>query len=346
MLNQKFSVVAVAVLASLLTACGGGGSDGNQSGGGDLPPPPPPPPVIEADMVTSVPAPTYASGSEELAAFNYLNAERVRCGFGALKQDASLDKAARAHADWMIFNRTYGHSETPDKPNFFTGVTPADRMAAAGYSGSGNEIIGFGIYADKTGRGVRDVKELLATPYHGFGGLNPARDVGISVRSPLDFGMTGEITATLMKLGTSTTTQTLGTSDVVTYPCNGTSGVDYKMGPEIPSPVPGRNLSAQPLGHAINVMVRVGNRLEIDSAQLVQISTATPIPLRAPVTFANDVHRMYPQWAGYVIPDVALSPDTEYEVLINGKNEGAAFSVRFRFATGADASLVGTSVPL
>lgn len=121
-------LVSSVAAAAILAACGGGGTDPAA--------PVTPPPVSNVQpstIVTSVPTATYAAGSEELAAFNLLNAERQRCGFGLLAQNTKLDQSSRAHASWLIANNFDGHIEDSNVPNFFTGVTPDDRANAAGY---------------------------------------------------------------------------------------------------------------------------------------------------------------------------------------------------------------------
>lgn len=339
MTKYKLSFFAVAAASVLMSGCGGGGE--TPAAGGDNTAPPPPV-VVEPSMEVRVTPANYTTGSEEALAFEFLNAERLRCGFGALKQNASLDQAALAHANWMLTYSTFSHTETADKPNYFTGATPTNRIIAAGYSPiGGTEIIGFGTTPSKTGRGIRGLRELMATPYHGFGTLMPGRDVGINVRSPQDLGLPTQIPVTIANIATSTSYQMLATDAVVTYPCAGTTGVDYKMGQESPNPVPGRNLTLTPLGHAINVMVRFGNILEIQSASMLNVEANVAVPLRAPVTADNDVNGMFQQYgrhAGYVIPDVALTPNTTYEVQLTGTNNGNAFSRTFRFSTGADAA--------
>lgn len=340
MINKNFAPLAIAAAIVALAGCGGGGdapaNNGGDNGNGT------PPTVVEPSMETTVTPANYTTGSEEALAFDFLNAERLRCGFGALKQNAALDQAALAHANWMLTYSTFSHSETADKPNYFTGTTPTSRIIAAGYSPiGGTEIIGFGTAPSKSGRGVRGIRELMATPYHGFGTLMPGRDVGISVRSPLDLGMATYIPVTIANIATSSSYQMLESNAVVTYPCDGTAGVDYKMGQESPNPVPGRNLTLNPLGHAINIMVRFGNILEIQTASMRNVETNASVALRAPVTAANDVNGMFQQYgrhAGYVIPDTALTPNTTYEVSLTGTNNGTSFSRTFRFSTGADAA--------
>ena len=107
------------VAAASIAACGGGG--GGSTGGVAAPAAP----VVQvtAQLVTSVPTPNYGAASEELIAFNYLNAERARCGFGKLAQSVPLDKAAKAHADYQLINTFLGHFENAAQyPNGFTGV--------------------------------------------------------------------------------------------------------------------------------------------------------------------------------------------------------------------------------
>jgi uncharacterized protein YkwD len=52
-------------------------------------------------IVTTIPAATYAAGSQEKAAFDYLNNARASCGFGKLAQDTKLDLSTRNHATYM-----------------------------------------------------------------------------------------------------------------------------------------------------------------------------------------------------------------------------------------------------
>ncbi len=66
-----------------------------------------------------------------------VNAERARRGCAALRMDRRLVRSARAHSAEMAAANHFAHS-SPD------GSTPWDRMAAAGYTNSGAEIIARG----------------------------------------------------------------------------------------------------------------------------------------------------------------------------------------------------------
>ena len=326
MKTQKIARWLSAVALAALASCGGGGGG---DGGGSTP--------------STFPV-TYAAGSEDLAAFNLLNLERERCGFGGLTQNAQLDAAAKAHADYQIFNNLISHVEVAGNPNGFTGVLPSDRIAAAGYTDAGavtDEIAGFIGINQKTGLGERALRNLLNAPYHLQGLMSGFRDVGLSVRSSLDTGTASstvilQIDAAYKK---SVDPQLLAASEVHTYPCEGTSGVNRQLTNEEPNPVPGRNLSTTPLGSSVYVSVRVGNVLTISSASMIQIGTGQSVTLRAPITAANDPYGpcgtgCFKPHQAYVVADAPLQAATSYQVSINGSNNGIPFARTFTFTTG------------
>lgn len=332
------SILPAVAATAILSACGGGGGDAIAVTPAVTPAPAP----IDSGASTIVQAitpPTYHLGTEELAAFDLLNAERLRCGFGALAQDAALDQAALAHADWQLLNTTFSHTETVGT-NGFTGVTLGDRATAAGYTPllAVSETLAFGTSPSKIGRGVAGIRELLTAPYHAAALVGPYRDVGISVRSPVDLGMSSAIPVTEVNPGVRTAYQMLASDAVATYPCEGVTGVGFQLTNELPNPVPGRNLYGLPLGHPVSVVVRFGNTLAITSATMVRRSDGKAVILRQPVTAANDPNQHLPINQGFVIPDVPLAPSTAYTVTVSGTNNGAAFSTTFSFATGTTGS--------
>lgn len=338
----KLSAIA---LAALLAACGGGGS----STGVVTPTPTPSVPtpvVVTSNIVTSVPTATYAAGSEELAAFALLNAERSHCGFGVLAQNTALDTAAKAHADWSLINNYYGHFEDSTVVNGFTGVTPQNRATAAGYSSLSvtETLVGATGQPSVIGLGVNSVRELMAAPYHLFGMMSPYKDLGISVRSrssvtPLVANGLSNTAVYDFGVATGADYQTADATTVSTYPCDGVTGVKPSMKGEFPNPVPGRDLAANPLGQSMLVTVRRGQTLVINSASLINTATGASVTLRAPVTASNDPNNVlaaYGNYMGYVAPDAALDANTSYQATISGTNDGAAFSRTFTFTTGSD----------
>ena len=302
--------------------------------------------AAQAAIVAAAPPSNYAAGSEELAAFNLLNFERGRCGFGQLTQNAQLDAAARSHADYQILNDVLTHVENRNtNPTGFTGTFPLDRVLAKGYTNVGgvtDEIVGLFGTSAKTGTGVSGVRSLLSAPYHLRGLVGGYRDVGFSSRSSTDLG--SDPATVILQLNAAYKSaagpQLPGSGEVNTYPCEGTTGVNRQLANESPNPIPGRDLAVNPLGAVVYVGLREGNVLRINNVAMTQVSTGRRIQLRAPVTAANDPYApclegCFKAHQAYVAADAPLQADSAFQVIINGTNNGSAFSRSFVFSTGA-----------
>ena len=351
MLNKtnKIRALTIVALAAALTACGGGGGgDGSATSPTPVPTTPTPvAPPINSGQVTTVPAPTYAAASEEVLAFNLLNAERNRCGFGLLAQNTQLDVAAKGHADWQLVNNFASHNQVPATP-LFTGVTPDDRILAAGYgtlgafSGADEFSTVLGTSA-KLGMGESRTRELLNAPYHMKALAGNFRDIGISVRNSIDTASAhGPRVAVQFNLAykMSAGPQLSGGGDVQTYPCGGSTGIKRLLSNESPNPVPGRDLAINPLGSSIYIAVREGQTLAITSANMIKVATGAAVTLRPPVTSANDPYApctsgCYKSHEAYIAADAPLDANAQYQVTVNGTNSGTAFSRTFSFTTGS-----------
>lgn len=358
------STVLCTCVALLLAACGGGG-------GGESPTTATPAPVVapaSASPTALAPAPanqlaapaaagespapvaglvssTHGVGSEELAAFNLLNVERNRCGFGLLAQSAQLDTAARGHADYQIINGLLTHEQDGVRyPRGFTGRQPAERVAAAGYSGAGavtDEIVGFFGTSVKTGLGPDAIRGLLSAPYHLRGLVASFRDVGISVRSSSDLGVASSSVYLQLNAAykASQGPQSIGANEVNTYPCEGTTGVNRQLSNETPNPIPGRDLAVDPLGAVVYIGLREGNTLTISSAAMVEVATGRAVSLRAPVTARTDPYApcregCFKSHEAYVAADAPVKANTAYQVVLQGRNNNTPFSRSFVFTTG------------
>ena len=334
--SSKLSLVALAT--AMLVACGGGG------GGTDAAPVPvaevPKAPVVLASsIVTSVPDAMYPLGSEEAAAFALLNDQRGRCGFGLLAQNAMIDNAAKAHADYQLVHNIRSHLENlTEFPLGFTGVAPQDRIAFQGYTnwGASNEEFAttWGV-TSKIGQGEQDIRGLLNAPYHLAALVGSSREVGVAVRSSLDVGATYETVITQVNLANTATQgpQLQASNDVLTYPCEGVTGVDFELTDEVPNPVVGRDLSTQPIGSSVYIRLRPGNILSVTSASMVNAATGAQVKLRDVVGQSNDPHRRFGSNAAYVAADAPLARATQYRVSLTGTNDGVAFNRSFVFTT-------------
>jgi hypothetical protein len=305
--------------------------------------------------VTTAPAdPTYTG--EELAAYNTLNTARTTCGFGYLQQNTKLDTAVAGHVNWLIKNNTYGHFETTGTAGF-TGANPAARISASGYVADGNSIAtGESSYANMTlpaltpANGTFGTKALLAAPYHLQEMMFAFREVGISVKTGGPTGSGADVTGdglfysyhVAMDSGMSKTNgmlpQIQGATEVLTYPCEGVTNSAFELRNEAPNPVPGRDLSTNPVGQPIYVQSRDGIALVITSASVTGPSGS--VALLPTLTKASDqVSNPAGVWYGtgnqaIILPDSPLSPNSNYSVVINGTILGAPFTKRFTFKTG------------
>ncbi len=279
----------------------------------------PAPAAASTAIVTSVPAASYAAGSQEAAAYALINQERSRCGFGQLAQNLALDKAALAHANYLLVNNVFGHEEIESNAGF-TGVRSWDRAIAAGYgSNQISEVIAGGTTALASAIGLFDA------PYHALILLGGSRDIGLGwTKNPAK--TYGNL---VVDLGLGAQQQAQLLTAVATYPCEGTAGVNPVSPGESPSPFPGN--SNQSWGQP--VLVFGASDLRVQSASITGPQGA--VALRAVYGDGQTVDpNSYCRAGKACIIPVALSANTSYSVSITGTDRGAAFSRAFTFRTG------------
>jgi hypothetical protein len=302
-------------------------------------------------LISSVPAPTYAASSEELAAFSFLNAERQRCGFGLLAQNAMLDVASNGHANYLMVNNATGHFQDNTKPAF-TGAGPGDRATAAGYAWS----VILDDFADTTGaaanvltgRGVLALRSLLSAPYHAVNLVSPQLDFGMRILSSDTAATTGTfgpraISHFAMGMAQGAYSQKPNSASVQTYPCEGTTGTAYQLTNETPNPIPGRDLAANPVGQPIIVAVRPGQMINISSASMLKKSDGSAVTLRPAIDYSNDPNHVLVPMQAVIIPDAPLQPNTEYTVTIQGTNTLSTFDGTKFVSSGTNPAITDNS---
>jgi len=292
---MKQSLVTAALVTVLAVAGCGGGDDT------------PTPSVGSAD-------------SPEAQAYVATVAERLHCGFGSLTRSAALDRSAAAHMNYIVVNNVVAHTEDPALPGF-TGVNPGRRAAAAGYPTGGiGEVISFPLSA--SGNVVDAVRRLFAAPYHGQLMIDSARDVGIS-SAPYQ----GVIGLT-MEFGFPSLPQAPAT--VLTYPCEGTTGVLALNRNETPSPLPDQDNPSwgQP------IIVRGPSDLRLNSASITGPQGAVPIQVIYGDGKIPDPQGEFTRGWATVLP-VALAANTQYAVSLNWTSGNQAGASNFTFTTGS-----------
>jgi uncharacterized protein YkwD len=318
-----FSTIAA---VTILSACGGGGSNDSTSFNGTAGSPYRP-------LQTTIPAPSYTAGSRELAEFNTLNEQRAKCGFGLLANNEQLKFAAIDHvaylteyAQRMTDAGLSAHGQYSQYPNGFTGATPLDRAKYRGYTGRyAGETIAAGLQIPSA------VRVLLSAPYHAGGMLYGYDEVGVSVgqRAVFDLGLRDK--------------PQRADRSILTYPCQGVTGVATELFGEIPSPYSPRNLRSNPIGQSIyfladeSALLPAGKKSVIEVTDVVVTEQVTGVPVvMLPVQNKdNDVNALFMgSGFAYAAPDQPLKKLTPYRVRATVRSNGVTTLVDYTFATG------------
>jgi hypothetical protein len=331
--------------ALLLCACGGGaGDNASVSAIDSTPSSSRVQSYLQALLVTSAPLATYPPNTPEALAYRTINTARLQCGFGALTQQTALDAATQGHANWMLIHQQFNHlQDAINQAQAFTGTDVYARIDASGayaqpyYATEVFTVDQMSNAQEDTSIGIH---RLLNAPYHAYSLLNGYRDIGLAVRNASDVGLSQintRIVIANLALPFSQTPQTIAPNEVVTYPCEGTRQVAYQLTHEQPNPIPSRDLGKNPLGVNIFIKVREGQRLELNSYTITHQITRKLVLARDPVGGINgqpDPHGLFGASSAYLSTEYPLQPNTLYDVVIEGKNEGYPFSKAFSFETG------------
>ena len=114
---------------------------------------------------------------ERLEALTTLNEIRSTLGMSSLQENATLQQAAQAHAEYLVRHRLFTHFEESTRRGF-TGSAPMDRALQVGYKA---RFVGENL-STKSRNGLESLYGLFSAIYHRFGFLNPSFDeVGIGI---------------------------------------------------------------------------------------------------------------------------------------------------------------------
>ena len=275
------------------------------------------------NLVVDIAEPSYPPLSEERKAFNTLNTNRGRCGFGLLSQNPLLDQAAENHRAYMVRHGTFGHEETPGSLGY-TGTMPPDRTDAVGYGRLSSESV-TGAFPSTAVRGETEISKLLAAPYH-------ERDL-IESWSEVGFGYSTEASALgvgmfVAALGESGAKPKQNATGVRSFPCAGVSNVAWSSTNESPTPFPGE--AAATWGQP--VIVRGDKEIRITSESIT--GPAGPVSIKVVYGEGREVdpNTRCNGNTTCIIP-VALSAASTYQVKIAGTNGGTPFTRTFSFST-------------
>jgi hypothetical protein len=316
----------------------------------------------DADLAiqTTVPALTYAADAPERLFVEYVNKQRAQCGFGLLAQSAALDRAAKAHTNYIMeralesdqaltdYDRN-PHIEIPGKSGF-TGATHVDRIGAAGYSNpptttesgatpaAGETTDGRVI--NSQGMAALSAMVLTGTVYHLRQLMGHYREVGV--------GQSWAAPIRQYRSSFGPTYATLGYKDypqranaLRTYPCQGTENSEFSFGAETPDPLVGSGIS-YPVGQPIFFQApRTATTFSIASVSIDPVNAPAGTPSYSSaannvliLTQTNDPQRRLQASEAIAIPHKPLLASTSYRVRASLLIDGAVQSVDFTFQTG------------
>jgi uncharacterized protein YkwD len=114
---------------------------------------------------------------EKREALAQISQIRASMGMPILLENTALQKAAQAHADYLVQHHVSAHLEKSGQSGF-TGTKPLDRALRAGY---GARFVGENL-STKSTDAVHSIDGLFSAIYHRFGFLNLSFDeVGIGI---------------------------------------------------------------------------------------------------------------------------------------------------------------------
>jgi hypothetical protein len=265
--------------------------------------------------------------------FALINQQRQQCGFPALRENTDLDKAAAAHSQYEADNNVVSDTEVSGNSGF-TGVSYLNRAVAAGFPST---AIGAGVsdgYAAETSgfstaaAGQQMAYAYIGGVYHVAGVMFPVTNVGIGeseTQTTINGTQFTESWGSLSLLDAQP--QTL--SNVLTFPCQGVTGVPYKGQAESPT---APNVSSSGWGTPVLLMGNMTDTIVLQSGTMTDTS-GNVINLQL-LDSANDPNSEIKPYYGVAYPASPLAPNTTYTVSITGTVNGTALSRNFSFTTG------------
>jgi len=113
---------------------------------------------------------------ERTVGLEYLNLLRQNSGMTTFLLNELLNKSSQNHANYLQANNQVGHYEG-ENYQYFTGVSPKDRVDFVGYDGYEGENVAYGVENVKA-----SIDNLFSAIYHRFGFLNyDANEIGIGI---------------------------------------------------------------------------------------------------------------------------------------------------------------------
>jgi hypothetical protein len=129
----------------------------------------------------------------------------------------------------------------------------------------------------------------------------------------------------------------MGAKVVASYPCAGSTNIPPSFTPvnESPNPFPNLTLNSQKVGPPIYVKVDAGQTLALTSYSIRLKNGATIPTMLIDYAYDQKIAKEVGTNESFVVPNVALSPSSTYQVSLDGTINHTPFPTRnFEFSTG------------
>ncbi len=277
------------------------------------------------------------------SAFDRLNADRVKCGFGSVKQNALLDQAANNHSNYLKIHQVDQHEETPGWEGY-TGYDHWTRIRNVGYAleWASEGLPGyrqwgrafqqtpplFWVHTSEP-QASQGIRVLYTLPYHLATLVSGYREIGIGAATrdvSADWGApafkkwyTFDYATAKGQVNTEQTSNT-----VLTFPCEGMEDVPTLQSSEVPDPFPGTDRVKNPYGMPVYIRSATGTTLNVTSGTITpRGGQAVPAVW---LTRANDPNFKLLGNQVFLSPTVGLADNTWYDVKLAGTNTGMVTS--------------------
>jgi len=161
-----------------------------------------------------------------------------------------------------------------------------------------------------------------------FGGFT---DVGVSYAKGQSAGTGTPFGYRLtLQFGLPIGANSQGASDVVTYPCQGTTNALASFIPSTESPNPAPDVGTATVGTPIYIKAPTGTRLSVDSAVVKKTADGSTATVRV-MTQANDPQQRLTSNEAFLLPLAALTAGAAYQVTVSATVSGVHKNIAFTF---------------
>ncbi len=233
--------------------------------------------------------------------------------------DPALMRAAQSHAEYLA-RHGGGHEQVAEQPGF-TGVTPAERAAAAGFRG---EVAGELIHGYTTGQ--QSIDGLWSTVYHRVPLVDPAATaygVGVAKGSRPYYVVVAGVPAVPPPDPTKV-------PEIATYPQDQQVSVPWSWsGLESPTALPAD--ATGPVGYPISATLTRRNLTKVVKAELAD-RDGRPLPVWV-IAPDRDPHRRL-RASLFIVPRQPLEKQRTYYCAISVETDQGPLDYQWRFTTG------------